>query len=65
MAYLALHRIYLFMQDVEEADKWLDSLVDVGGEKAVAKEWIEAIHQYLKSIDPIAAKNLPVLMEEE
>ena len=53
------------MQDVEEADKWLDSLVDVGGEKAVAKEWIEAIHQYLKLIDPIAAKNLPALMEEE
>jgi hypothetical protein len=53
------------MQDVEEADKWLDSLVDVGGEKAVAKEWIEAIHQYLKSIDPIAAQNLPTLKEEE
>ena len=65
MAYLALHRIYLFMQDVEEADKWLDSLVDVGGEKAVAKEWIEAIHQYLKAIDPIAAQNLPILREEE
>jgi hypothetical protein len=65
MAYLALHRIYLFMQDVEEADKWLDSLVDVGGENAVAREWIEAIHECLVSIDPNAAKNLPVLNEEE
>ena len=65
MAYLALHRIYLFMQDTEEADKWLDSLVDVGGEKAVAREWIEAIHDHLNSIDATAAKTLPAIYEEE
>jgi hypothetical protein len=53
------------MQDVEEADKWLDSLVDAGGENAVAREWVEAIHDCLKSIDSNAAKSLPVLSEEE
>ena len=53
------------MQDVEEADKWLDSLVDVGGEKAVAREWIEAIHDCLKSIDAVAAQSLPTISEEE
>lgn len=65
MAYLALHRIYLFMGDEDEANLWLDSLVDAGGESAVAKQWIEAIHACLKSIDAIAAKNLPSLKEEE
>ena len=59
MAYLALHRLHLFLGDQKSASEWYDALMDVGGEKAVAVEWIEAIHDSLMKIDPVAGKNLP------
>ena len=61
MAYLALHRIHLFIEDKSTADEWLESLLSVGGEDAVAIEWIQAIHQALEKIDPSAVSRLPPL----
>lgn len=61
MAYLALHRIHLFIEDKSTADEWLESLLSVGGEDAVAIEWIQAIHQALEKIDPSAVSRLPSL----
>lgn len=64
MAYLALHRIHLVLGNEEEAEEWLDSLVDVGGEKACASEWVQAIHEALIAIDASASDKLPSIEEE-
>lgn len=61
MAYLALHRLNLFIEDTESAEQWYELLMSVGGEKGVAHEWIEAIHTALYDIDPKSAKRLPEL----
>lgn len=65
MAYLALHRIHLFIQDEETANEWLESLLSVGGEDGVAVEWIAAIHAALLRIDPSASTLLPPLNQSE
>ena len=65
MAYLALHRIHLFIGDEATASEWHDSLLDAGGEEAVAIEWVEAIHFALESIDKTASLNLPSLRHKE
>jgi hypothetical protein len=51
MAYVALHRINVFLGDEKEAAKWNEALIDSGGEEAVAIEWIEAIEEGLSSIN--------------
>ena len=65
MAYLALHRIHLFIGDNAAADEWYDSLLDAGGEEAVAVEWIEAIHSALEQIDKESSHRLPSLEHKE
>ena len=65
MAYVALHRLNLFIGDHEKATEWLHALEDVGGEKGVAPEWIEAIHEALIRINPEAATTLPSLQTSE
>jgi hypothetical protein len=65
MAYLALHRIHLFIGDKATASEWQDSLLDAGGEEAVAIEWVEAIHSALESIDKAASLNLPPMGHKE
>ena len=67
MAYLALHRINLFIDDQTAAEEWHESLLSVGGEEGVAVEWIQAIHDALERIDPSAISRLPPLSipEEE
>jgi hypothetical protein len=65
MAYLALHRIHLFIEDQETAEEWFESLLAVGGEEAVAVEWIQAIHEALKKIDSSDALRLPPLTLSE
>jgi len=65
MAYLALHRIHLFIEDQSTADEWLDSLISVGGEEAVANEWILAIHDALERIDSSAIHLLPPIRHTE
>ncbi len=65
MAYLALHRIHLFIEDRETAEEWFESLLAVGGEEAVAVEWIQAIHEALKKIDSSDALRLPPLTLSE
>ena len=47
MAYVALHRIHLFLDQPDEAKRWLESFEDAGGDASVAPEWIEAIHEAL------------------
>jgi len=65
MAYLALHRLHLFVGDEKSAREWYDALLDVGGEQAVAFEWIEAIHASLLDVDPVAWENLPKIVSKE
>lgn len=47
MAYVALHRIHLFLERPDEAQRWLESFEDAGGDASVAPEWIEAVHDAL------------------
>ncbi|MDP6865951.1 MAG: hypothetical protein QGG62_03340 [Candidatus Poseidoniaceae archaeon] len=65
MAYVALHRIHLFLGQDEEAQTWKDHLDREGGESAVAHEYIQAIHDALTDHDPQAAERLPIRHEEE
>lgn len=64
MAYVALHRLNLFIGNTTKAEEWWIALEDVGGEKGVAPEWIEAIHAALLRIEPSAADLLPPLQNE-
>lgn len=65
MAYVALHRIHLFLGQDEEAEIWNEYLEREGGESAVASEYVQAIHDALKNLDSQAAGRLPVRSEEE
>ena len=47
MAYVALHRIHVFLEDEEAAERWLEAFEDAGGTDSVAPEWISAIHDGL------------------
>ena len=55
MAYVALHRIHLFLDKSDEAKRWLESFEDAGGEASVAPELIEAIHDALVGMGAEAA----------
>ena len=65
MAYVALHRIHIFLGQDEEAQNWKTYLDREGGESAVAREYIQAIHDALADLDSQAAERLPVLEVEE
>ena len=65
MAYLALHRLNLFIDDQSAAEEWHESLLSVGGEESVAVEWIQAIHDSLERIDPSRMSRLPPLSPSE
>lgn len=65
MAYVALHRIHLFLGQKDEANLWRENLDREGGEAAVAYEYIRAIHDALSDLDSQAAERLPRLEEEE
>ena len=64
MAYLALHRIHLFLGNKSEASEWEELLLREGGERAVARPYVEAIHDALISLDSDAAAILPSFEEE-
>jgi hypothetical protein len=49
MAYGALHRIHLFLNQPEPAQRWREAFEDAGGETAVAPEWLEAIDEALST----------------
>jgi hypothetical protein len=55
----------VFVGNQEKATEWLHALEDVGGEKGVAPEWIQAIHEALARLDPEAATHLPALTSSE
>jgi hypothetical protein len=65
MAYVALHRIHTFLGQDEEAQNWKTYLDREGGESAVAREYIQAIHDALTDLDSQAARRLPVFEDEE
>lgn len=65
MAYVALHRIHIFLGQHEEAEIWKEYLEREGGESAVASEYIRAIHDALADLDSEAAQRLPRFSEEE
>jgi hypothetical protein len=64
MAYLALHRIHLFLGNKSDASEWEELLLREGGERAVARPYIEAIHDALVALDSEAASILPLIEEE-
>ena len=64
MAYLALHRIHPFLGNKSEASEWEELLLREGGERAVARPYVEAIHDALISLDSDAAAILPAIEEE-
>ena len=59
MAYVALHRIHLFLGQNEEANLWRENLDREGGEAAVAYEYIRAIHDALSDLDSQALNVAP------
>lgn len=61
MAYLALERIYKFLDDDENSSYWRDALIDAGGDEAVAIEFINAVENALIKMDPKSS----ALFEEE
>jgi len=61
MAYLALERIYRFLDDGEKSIYWRDALIDAGGDEAVATEFITAVENALIRMDPKSSG----LFEEE
>ena len=65
MAYVALHRIHIFLGQEDEAATWKGYLEREGGESAVAPEYIQAIHDALSDMDSTAAERLPLIQEEE
>ena len=61
MAYLALERIFVFLQEEEKASYWRDALIDAGGENGVAPEFIEAVE---KSLEKISPRNTSIMESE-
>ena len=60
MAYSALYKINLFLEDQQQADHWNELFLESGGKNAVAKEWLEAIDRCLSAMG-----YLPTPMSEE
>jgi hypothetical protein len=54
MAYVALHRIHVFLGEDEAAQRWLEAFEDAGGEAAVADAWIEAVEEALDSMNRLS-----------
>ncbi|RJU97186.1 MAG: hypothetical protein DWC10_05205 [Candidatus Poseidoniales archaeon] len=52
MAYVALHRIHVFLGRVTEASRWMEAYEDAGGDEAVAPEWVDAIMTSLSAMTP-------------
>jgi len=50
MAYSALYKINLFLEDQQQADHWNELFLESGGKNAVAKEWLEAIDRCLSAM---------------
>jgi hypothetical protein len=65
MAYVALHRIHVFLEQPKKARRWLEAFEDAGGEAAVAPEWIGAIHTALADMGADLALLAPVSSTEE
>lgn len=47
MAYSALYKINLFLDNQQQANHWRELFLEVGGEKSVAREWLVAIDECL------------------
>ena len=60
MAYSALYKINLFLDDQQQAEHWNELFLESGGKNAVANEWLEAIDQCLSAMG-----YLPTPMSEE
>ena len=52
MAYVALHRIHVFLGRGTEAARWMEAYEDAGGDEAVAPEWVDAIMTSLSAMTP-------------
>ena len=60
MAYSALYKINLFLDNQQQANHWRELFLEVGGEKSVASEWLVAIDECLS-----AMSGLPPSFAEE
>ena len=65
MAYVALHRIHVFLDQPKVARRWLEAFEDAGGEDAVAPEWIGAIHEALTDMGADSTIFNPLSSTEE
>ena len=50
MAYSALYKINLFLDNQQQANHWRELFLEVGGEKSVASEWLVAIDECLSAM---------------
>ena len=50
MAYSALYKINLFLDNQQQADHWNQLFLESGGKDSVANEWLEAIEQCLSAM---------------
>ena len=50
MAYSALYKINLFLNNQQQADHWHELFLEVGGKNSVADEWLAAIDECLSAM---------------
>ena len=57
MAYSALYKINLFVEDPERATHWNELFLESGGKNSVAPEWLEAIDECLVAMGATPTKS--------
>ncbi len=50
MAYSALYKINLFLDNQQQADHWRELFLEIGGKNSVADEWLAAIDECLSAM---------------
>ena len=50
MAYSALYKINLFLDDQQQANHWKELFLESGGKNSVANEWLSAIDECLSAM---------------
>ena len=56
MAYSALYKINLFLDNQQQANHWNELFLEAGGKKSVASEWLSAIDECLSAMGHFSAR---------
>ena len=56
MAYSALYKINLFLDNQQQANHWNELFLEAGGKKSVASEWLSAIDECLSAMGHFPAR---------